>query len=243
MNQLLVVDYETSAFPEQGGAPINFAAALLDPSNLNELSTFSRFMLMEEDDCWEMEAQRVHGYTPEYVLANGVPRAQAYADFFTWLRENNVKPYPEIDKESRVHLLGHNIEGFDNGILKSSKGVGKDAFASWFHYRVFDTMKAAFILNYAHWFSGMGFPYTKAGEPSVSLESLRRYYKITSVGAHTAVGDVRDTAEAFRKMVGTIRGGMMSLKKIGEFQQALAVPDASDAELLALAKKLFQRKS
>lgn len=242
MNHILVIDYETSSFPEDDGAPINFAAALLDPTSLKELSTFSRFMLMEEGDTWSANAEKVHGYSQAYVLEHGVTRKAAYASFLLWLRENGIKPYPEVDKESRVHLMGHNIEGFDIGILKSLKGVGKDEFNAWFHYRVIDTMKIAFAVNYAHWFSGLGFPFTKAGEPSVSLESIRRYYRVTSADAHTAVGDVRDTAEIFRKMIITMRGGMLALTKIGQFQEAMGKEGASDAELLDTAKRLFARK-
>jgi DNA polymerase III epsilon subunit-like protein len=236
MHDIIVIDYETSAFPEKGGAPIGFGAAILDPFTLDVKKTFERFMLLEEGDFWDFKAQHVHGIQREWLDNNGVPRQQAYQEFIGFLRENGLKPSPEVESNQRPMLCGHNVELFDAPILKSLKGIGPDLFSAWFHYRMIDTMKLAFFLDMAHVMADVGHIFQRHGIPSVKLDALRAFYGIKGDKAHDALGDVLDTAVALKKMLWTMKGGISMLGRLKEFR---GVEDLSDGELGARARDIF----
>lgn len=238
MNPILVIDYETSAFPEKGGAPINFAAALLDKDTFEVKAQFECFMLLEGDDVWDPGAERVHHISREYLKQHAVSREQGYEDFIAWMRSIGLKPTPECESWDRVHLCGHNVEFFDQGILSGEKGIGRELFKKWFHYRVIDTMKVAFFLDMVYYHAGHGHVFTTEGQPSVKLGALQRMYNIKSgLAAHTAIGDVLTTAEALRKMDKTFSGGLKMLERLGEFRKAEA--SMTDEELGKAARAIF----
>jgi DNA polymerase III epsilon subunit-like protein len=244
VNKLIVFDYETSGFPEHGAAPINFAAAILDPTKGMAITdTFERFMLLEGDDTWSEEARKkAHHITREQLLEKGIPRAQMYIEFQEWMRSHGIRPAPEVEMWDRVHLAGHNIDTFDCDILKSEKGMGREMYRRWFHYRTVDTMKMAFNLDVCYWMAGNGHVFEKEGFPSVELGAIKRFYGIYGKNtAHTAIGDVLDTASVLQKMVATGSGGLKMLLLTKKFRE-LEASGMSDEELGAAARKLFGRK-
>lgn len=189
----LGVDFETSDFYHEGGVPVEVAAILLD-SKLVEISRFQTYIKPSEFSSWAQEAENTHKLTREF-LSDKPSLEDASKAFMNWLWRYTRDAF-------RVMPIAHNYQ-FDNLFLDML--VSTTFRKRNVDYRHVDTMPLAAIINNIAEVRGAGALFTSttaSGDvrPSISLEAMRKYFGISSVGAHGAEKDISDTIDILRKL-------------------------------------------
>ena len=192
---IMGIDYETSAYPEDGGLPIEVAAEMLDAS-LNTIGTFCTRISLPEGAAWSEEAYKVHKIAREDL--DLMPNLQQASSMLAqWIASFTVNVHKVIPL---AHNYAFDQKFLDMMLIPKFKKIHLD-------YRHFDTLTLAGIINSVAYSRGVGHLFmapNRVGDivPSVSLESMRNYFGISHVGAHGAAKDIADTCEVFRRCTG-----------------------------------------
>ncbi len=181
-------DLETSGINPRDARIMQFAGQRTD-MDLNPIGEPHNILIKLSDDVLpEPEAILITGITPQQTIAEGVTEAEFLRTF-----------YEEVAIEGTI-FVGFNTVRFD------------DEFMRYIHYRNFyDPYEWQYTEGKSRWDlldvvrmtralrpEGVEWPVDSKGSPSNRLELLTSVNKISHVGAHDALSDVRATIDLAR---------------------------------------------
>lgn len=201
-NKICVFDFETDGSDPKECSPVQIAAVIVDPINL-EIVPNSEFTINFKPEVLEQDADyvyttdildfhsKVKGSSKESVLEewkNYPKQQQSWNMFVNYLDKYHSRSSKKSQFSAPI-AAGYNIFRFDLKIIdRLSQKYGntnKENNSDLFYPRdVLDVLNLVF-----YWFEH------NADVKSYTLDSLREYFGIDKTGAHDAVKDVKDTAE------------------------------------------------
>lgn len=201
-NKICVFDFETDGSDPKSCSPVQIAAVIVDPLNL-EIIPNSEFHInfkpevLEDNDDYNYTTDildfhsKVKGCSKDDVLnewKNYPKQQQSWNMFVNYLDKYHSRSSKKSQFSAPIPA-GYNINRFDLKIIDrlSQKygNVNKEKSTDIFYPRdVVDVMNLIF-----YWFEHNG------DLKSYTLDSLREYFGIDKTGAHDAIKDVKDTAE------------------------------------------------
>lgn len=201
-NKICVFDFETDGSDPKLCSPVQIAAVIVDPINL-EIIPNSEFNINFKPEV--MEENEAYEYTTDildfHAKVKGCSKDEVYKEWSQYPKQQQSwkmfvnyldKYHSRSSKKSQFSApiaAGYNINRFDLKIIdRLSQKYGntnKENTSDIFYPRdVIDVMNLVF-----YWFEHN--PDLK----SYTLDSLRDYLGINKDGAHDAIKDVKDTAE------------------------------------------------
>lgn len=207
-NKICVFDFETDGSDPTSCSPVQIAAVMVDPINL-EIIKDSEFNInfkpevLEQDENYVYTTDildfhsKVKGSSKEQVLAewkNYPKQKQSWEMFVSYLDKYHTRSSKKSQFSAPI-AAGYNIYRFDLKIVdRLSQKYGntnKEKTSDIFYPRdVIDLMNVIF-----YWFEHN--PDLK----SYTLDSVREYFGISKEGAHDAIKDVKDTAEIMMRFL------------------------------------------
>lgn len=201
-NKICVFDFETDGSDPRACSPVQIAAVIVDPLNL-EIVPNSEFNInfkpevLEDNDDYNYTTDildfhsKVKGCSKEDVLnewKNYPKQQQSWNMFVNYLDKYHSRSSKKSQFSAPI-AAGYNIYRFDLKIVDrlSQKygNLNKEKTTDIFYPRdVVDVLNLVF-----YWFEH------NADLKSYTLDSLREYFGIDKTGAHDAIKDVKDTAE------------------------------------------------
>lgn len=201
-NKICVFDFETDGTNPEECSPVQLAAIMVDPINL-EIINGSEFNCnfkpeaMEKDPEHEYKTDildfhaKVKGCSKEDVYkewSNYPKQNVAWKMFVEYLDKYNMRKSKKSQFTAPI-AAGYNIYRFDLPIItrlsRKYKNVNKEGTSNIFYPRdVIDIINLVF-----YWFNH------NDELKSYKLDTLRDYFGIPKDGAHDAIKDVKDTAD------------------------------------------------
>jgi DNA polymerase III epsilon subunit-like protein len=202
-NKICVFDFETDGADPTVCSPVQIAAVIIDPYNL-EVIRDSEFNISVKPDLLEKDPNhdysnsdildfhaRVRGCTGAEILEswkNNVSQQQAWQAFNSYLLMYHYTSSGKKSQFTAPIAAGYNIHRFDLKIVdryaKQFGYVNKENTNNLFYPRdVLDIMNLVF-----YWFENI------SDVKSLSLDNMRDYLGISKAGAHDALKDVKDCA-------------------------------------------------
>ena len=223
-NKICVFDFETDGSDPRICSPVQIAAIMIDPINLeiidgSEFNSNFKPEVLENNDNYKYETDilefhsKVKGCSQEEVLKSwyDYPKQE-----HTWKMFVNYldKYHSRSSKKSQFSApiaAGYNINKFDLHIIDrlSNKygNLNKEKRTDLFYPRdMIDAMNLVF-----YWFE------SNSDLKSYTLDSLRDYFGISKDGAHDALKDVKDTAEIIVRFLKLHRNLAQKVKFKGSF--------------------------
>jgi DNA polymerase III epsilon subunit-like protein len=225
-NKICVFDFETDGVNPEQCSPVQIAAVMIDPLNLeiipnSEFNCNFKPEAMEKDPNYEYKTDildfhaKVKGCSKDKVYAEwqNYPKQEiAWKMFVDYLEKYHTRSNKKKSQFSAPIASGYNIYRFDLPIIqrlsKKYKNVNKEGNSNIFFPRdVADVLNLVF-----YWFN-------HSNElKSYTLDSLRDYMGITKDGAHDAIKDVKDTAEILIRFMKLHRNLSEKIKFKGSFK-------------------------
>lgn len=200
-NKICVFDFETDGSNPQSCSPVQIAAVMIDPLQLeiidgSEFNANFKPEVLENNDNYKYETDildfhsKVRGCSTEEVLKSWYtyPKQEHTWQMFTNYLEKYHSRSSKKSQFSAPIAAGYNINRFDLHIVdrlsKKYGNLNKEKRTDLFYPRdVIDAMNLIF-----YWFENNN------DLESYTLDNLRDYLGISKVGAHDALKDVKDTA-------------------------------------------------
>lgn len=224
-NKICVFDFETDGTNPEECSPVQLAAIMVDPINL-EVIPNSEFNCNFKPECMEKDPEfeyktdildfhaKVKGCSKDEVYAEwqGYPKQSvAWKMFVEYLDKYHTRNSKKSQFSAPI-AAGYNIYRFDLPIIqrlsKKNKNVNKEGTSNIFYPRdVVDMINLVF-----YWFNHNN------ELKSYKLDTLRDYFGITTDGAHDAIKDVRDTAEILIRFLKLHRNLSEKIKFKGSFK-------------------------
>lgn len=224
-NKICVFDFETDGTDPEECSPVQLAAIIVDPINLeiipnSEFNCNFKPEAMEKDPDYEYKTDILDFH----AKVKGCSKEDVYAEWKAYPKQNVAwkmfvdyldKYHTRNSKKSQFTApiaAGYNIYRFDLPIIqrlsKKNKNVNKEGNSNIFYPRdVIDMINLVF-----YWFS-----HNKELK-SYKLDTLRDYFGITKDGAHDAIKDVKDTAEILIRFLKLHRNLSEKIKFKGSFK-------------------------
>lgn len=201
-NKICVFDFETDGTDPLQCSPVQIAAVMVDPINLeiipnSEFNCNFKPEVMEKDSNYEYKTDildfhaKVKGCSKDDVYAewSNYPKQEiSWKMFLDYLDKYHLKRKTKSQFSAPI-AAGYNIYRFDLPIVQrlsqKYKNTNKEGNSSVFYPR--DVVDMINLVYY--WFG-----HTDELK-SFTLDSLRDYLGINKDGAHDAIKDVKDTAD------------------------------------------------
>ena len=201
-NKICVFDFETYGFDPLQCSPVQIAAVMVDPINLeiipnSEFNCNFKPEVMEKDSEYEYKTDildfhaKVKGCSKDDVYkewSNYPKQGISWKMFLDYLDKYHLKRKTKSQFSAPI-AAGYNIYRFDlpiiNRLSVKYKNTNKEETSNIFYPR--DVVDMINLVYY--WFG-----HTDELK-SFTLDSLRDYLGINKDGAHDAIKDVKDTAD------------------------------------------------
>lgn len=201
-NKICVFDFETDGSNPSECSPVQIAAVMVDPINLeiipnSEFNCNFKPEVMEKDPKYEYTTDildfhaKVKGCSKQDVYAewSKYPKQElSWKMFLDYLDKYHLKRKTKTQFSAPI-AAGYNIYRFDLPIVQRMslkyKNINKEGNSNVFYPR--DVVDVINLVYY--WFG-----HTDELK-SFTLDSLRDYLGISKDGAHDAIKDVKDTAD------------------------------------------------
>lgn len=201
-NKICVFDFETDGSNPSECSPVQIAAVMIDPINLeiidgSEFNTNFKPEVLENNLNYKYETDildfhaKVKGCKQEDILQSWYqyPKQEHSWNMFVNYLEKYHSRSSKKSQFSAPIAAGYNIYRFDLHIIdrlsKKYGNLNKENKTDLFFPRdVVDCMNLMF-----YWFEQNG------DLKNYTLDSVRDYFGISKIGAHDALKDVKDTAE------------------------------------------------
>jgi len=224
-NKICVFDFETDGVNPEKCSPVQIAAVMIDPLNLeiipnSEFNCNFKPEAMEKDPNYEYKTDildfhaKVKGCSKNEVYAEwqNYPKQEiAWNMFVDYLDKYHTRTSKKSQFSAPI-AAGYNIYRFDLPIIRrlsqKYKNTNKEGNSNVFYPRdVVDMMNLVF-----YWFNHSN------DLKSYTLDSLRDYMGISKEGAHDAIKDVKDTAEIMIRFLKLHRNLAEKIKFKGSFK-------------------------
>lgn len=224
-NKICVFDFETDGTNPEECSPVQIAAVMIDPINLeiipnSEFNCNFKPEVMEKDPKYEYTTDildfhaKVKGCSKQDVYAEWTkyPKQEiSWKMFLDYLDKYHLKRKTKSQFSAPI-AAGYNIYRFDlpivNRLSRRYKNTNKEGNSSVFYPR--DVVDMINLVYY--WFG-----HTDELK-SFTLDSLRDYLGISKDGAHDAIKDVKDTAEILIRFLKLHRNLSEKIKFKGSFK-------------------------
>lgn len=223
-NKICVFDFETDGIDADKCSPVQMAALMIDPINLeiidgSEFNVFFKPEVLENNDKYEYETDildfhaKVKGCAKEDVLSQWkkYPKQEHSWKMFTEYLNNYHTRASKKSQFSAPIAAGYNIFRFDLRIIDrlslKYKNLNKENKTDLFYPR--DTIDIMNLIFY--WFE------YNNDLKSYTLDSLRDYFGIDKSGAHDALKDVKDSAQILIRFLKLHRNLSNKVKFKGSF--------------------------
>lgn len=224
-NKICVFDFETDGTNPEECSPVQIAAVMIDPINLeiipnSEFNCNFKPEVMEKDPKYEYTTDildfhaKVKGCSKQDVYAEWTkyPKQEiSWKMFLDYLDKYHLKRKTKSQFSAPI-AAGYNIYRFDlpivNRLSRRYKNTNKEGNSSVFYPR--DVVDMINLVYY--WFG-----HTDELK-SFTLDSLRDYLGISKDGAHDAIKDVKDTAEILIRFLKLHRNLSEKIKFRGSFK-------------------------
>ena len=224
-NKICVFDFETDGTNPEECSPVQLAAIMVDPINLEIISN-SEFNCNFKPEAMEKDPE--YEYKTDildfHAKVKGCSKEDVYKEWKAYPKQNVAwkmfvdyldKYHTRNSKKSQFSApiaAGYNIYRFDLPIIqrlsRKNKNVNKEGTSNVFYPRdVIDMINLVF-----YWFNHNN------ELKSYKLDTLRDYFGITKDGAHDAIKDVRDTAEILIRFLKLHRNLSEKIKFKGAFK-------------------------
>lgn len=190
---LLVMDFETNGLSVETCCPVQLACLALDPVSLrvipgSEFDTKMRPVILDTVDDTEekRKALEINGLTKEDLA--DAPEVSVGIKRF-------VEHVKGLNKKKVVYAAGYNLRNFDLPLL--DRLCRDHGLANKRGENPIFSRSAVFDLkdDIVRWF------FAANDLNNISFDGLRRYFGLSSDGAHQAMVDVRQTAWMLTKML------------------------------------------
>ena len=224
-NKICVFDFETDGTNPEKCSPVQLAAIMVDPINL-EIIPNSEFNCNFKPECMEQEPNFEYktDILDFHAKVKGSSKDDVYKEWQEYPKQSVAwkmfvdyldKYHSRNSKKSQFSApiaAGYNIYRFDLPIIerlsRKYKNVNKEGGSNIFFPRdVIDSINLVY-----YWFSHNN------ELKSFKLDTLRDYFGITKDGAHDATKDVRDTAEIIIRFLKLHRNLAEKIKFKGSFK-------------------------
>lgn len=224
-NKICVFDFETDGTNPEECSPVQIAAVMIDPINLeiipnSEFNCNFKPEVMEKDSKYEYTTDildfhaKVKGCSKQDVYAEWTkyPKQEiSWKMFLDYLDKYHLKRKTKSQFSAPI-AAGYNIYRFDlpivNRLSRKYKNTNKEGNSNVFYPR--DVVDMINLVYY--WFG-----HTDELK-SFTLDSLRDYLGISKDGAHDAIKDVKDTAEILIRFLKLHRNLSEKIKFKGSFK-------------------------
>lgn len=224
-NKICVFDFETDGTDPEKCSPVQLAAVMIDPINLEIISN-SEFNCNFKPEC--MEEDPNFEYKTDildfHAKVKGCSKDDVYKEWQEYPKQSVAwkmfvdyldKYHSRNSKKSQFSApiaAGYNIYRFDLPIIerlsRKNKNINKEGNSNIFFPRdVIDSINLVY-----YWFSHNN------ELKSFKLDALRDYLGIAKDGAHDAIKDVRDTAEIIIRFLKLHRNLAEKIKFKGSFK-------------------------
>lgn len=201
-NKICVFDFETDGSNPKSCSPVQIAAVIIDPINLNiidgsEFNINFKPEVLEQSESYEYQTDildfhaKVRGCSKEDILSQWkkYPKQELSWKLFVNYLDKYHSRTSKKSQFSAPIAAGYNINRFDLPIIhRLSEKYGntnKEGNSDIFYPRdVIDGINLVF-----YWFEHNN------DLKNYTLDNLRDYFGISKEGAHDALKDVQDTAE------------------------------------------------
>ena len=201
-NKICVFDFETDGTDPQKCSPVQIAAIMVDPINLeiipnSEFNCNFKPEVMEKDSEYEYKTDildfhaKVKGCSKDDVYkewSNYPKQGISWKMFLDYLDKYHLKRKTKSQFSAPI-AAGYNIYRFDlhiiNRLSVKYKNTNKEET-----YNIFYPRDVVDMINLVYYWFG----HTDELK-SFTLDSLRDYLGINKDGAHDAIKDVKDTAD------------------------------------------------
>ncbi len=194
---IVVLDYETGSSDPRTTEPIQLAACVINPHNLeiDYETSFCSLMKPRNFDALHPEALKVNGKTVE-MLEAAPSRDIVWADFVKWVKQLN----PKGSFWSAPIMAGYNIINFDwiihERLCVEFGNLDKSGLQNLFS----NLIKYDFMYTMWNWFEGTN------DLEKYKLDVVRDYFGMSKDGAHDAMVDVEQTAQLISRFLKFQRG-------------------------------------
>lgn len=227
-NKICVFDFETDGSDPSACSPVQLAAVIVDPVNL-EIVKGSEFNInfkpevLENDENYVYTTDildfhsKVRGCSKDDILNQWKTypkQSQAWDMFVNYLSKYHSRSSKKSQFSAPI-AAGYNINRFDSVIIDrlsvKYKNTNKEGRTDLFYPRdVLDVINLVF-----YWFEN------NDDIKSYSLDNLRDYFGIDKEGAHDALKDVKDTANILIRFLKLHRNLSSKIKFKGAFKSEL----------------------
>jgi exonuclease I len=224
-NKICVFDMETDGSDPRACSPVQLAAVIIDPINL-EIVKGSEFNInfkpetLEADDNYVYTTDildfhaKVRGCAKDDILNSWKTypkQSQAWDMFVNYLDKYHTRSSKKSQFSAPI-AAGYNINRFDLVIVdrlsNKYKNTNKEGKTDLFYPRdVMDVINLVF-----YWFEN------NDEIKSLSLDNLREYFGIDKEGGHDALKDVMDTANIMIRFLKLHRSLSAKIKFKGAFK-------------------------
>lgn len=229
-NKICVFDMETDGSNPSACSPVQLAAVMIDPINL-EIIRESEFNInfkpevLEQDDAYVYTTDildfhsKVKGCSKDDILNSWkkYPQQNQAWDMFVSYLERYHSRSSKKSQFSAPIAAGYNINRFDMVIVdrlsNKYKNLNKEGRTDLFYPR--DVLDVINLIYY--WFEN------NDDIKSLSLDNLRDYFGISKDGAHDAMKDVYDTANILIRFLKLHRNLSAKIKFKGAFKDSVLV--------------------
>jgi DNA polymerase III epsilon subunit-like protein len=225
-NKICVFDFETDGSDPTKCSPVQIAALMIDPINLqiipnSEFNAFFKPETLENDENYEYQTDildfhaKVRGSSKESILTEW-KKYPSQSHSWKMFTEYLLRYHSRSSRKSAFSApiaAGYNIHRFDLKIVdrlsKKHGDTDKEGCSNIFFNRdVIDIMNLVF-----YWFE------QNNELKSYSMDSLRDYLGISKEGAHDALKDVKDCAEVLIRFMKLHRNTSNKVKFKNAFKQ------------------------
>jgi DNA polymerase III epsilon subunit-like protein len=223
-NKICVFDFETDGVDPESCSPVQLAAVIIDPINL-EIVPNSEFNIkfkpevLESNDNYEYKTDildfhaKVRGCSKDDILSEWkqYPRQEhSWKMFVEYLNKYHTRSSKKSQFSAPI-AAGYNIYRFDLKIIErlsnKYKNLNKEKRSDLFFPR--DTLDLINVIFC--WFENNN------DLKNYTLDTLRDYFGIDKAGAHDALKDVKDTANLVIRFLRLHRNLSKKIKFKGSF--------------------------
>lgn len=224
-NKICVFDFETDGTNPEICSPVQLAAVIVDPINLeiipnSEFNVYFKPETLEKDSNYEYTSDvvdfhaKVYGCSKEEIMnkwRSYPSQQQSWKMFVDYLERYHTRSSKKSQFTAPI-AAGYNIYKFDLPIINrlSTKydNLNKENKTDLFYPRdVVDVINLVF-----YWFE------QNTDLKSYTLDTLREYLGISTEGSHDAIKDVKDTANIMIRFMKLHRKLSKNVKFQGSFK-------------------------
>ena len=196
LGKFLIIDTETGGENPVDYSILSIAAAVFEKGEITDAKEW--FICEQPEPIVKQAALDVNHIDYDWILKNGLPPEQAFAEFEGFL----IKHFNAPHFNNAIRLMGHNLP-FDIAFLKRfihQAGIhkrGVDWFQSRFQKNYVDT-----VTEVVSCIEAFNLPFPSDEFPNLKLGTCLKYFGVeVPENAHEALVDVQSTGKLYTKLL------------------------------------------